>query len=145
MAGLSIREVRGGSAKSLAEVPDAHGSLDYEVVDGVVILNGAVPGLAIKRYVGVLAWWVPGSRDVVNGIVVTSEEEDHADKIVEAVRLVLEKNPYIEDAQVKVGARERVVRLTGFLPSDAQRVIAESDAWCVFGVDKVINEIEVGQ
>ncbi|MGA9546922.1 MAG: BON domain-containing protein [Rhodomicrobium sp.] len=31
-------------------------------------LNGRVPGLPSKRLAGVLAWWVPGVRDVVNGI-----------------------------------------------------------------------------
>ena len=34
------------------------------------ILNGRMPGLASKRLAGVLAWWVPGARDVVNGIAV---------------------------------------------------------------------------
>ena len=31
-------------------------------------LNGRVPGLPSRRLAGVLAWWVPGVRDVVNGI-----------------------------------------------------------------------------
>lgn len=145
LAGLAIREVRGGLSHPVAAIADAHGTLEYEVVDGVVILNGAVPGLTVKRYVGVLAWWVPGSRDVVNGIEVVSDEADHADKIAEAVHLVLEKNPYLDASQIKVGVRERVVRLTGYLPSEGQREMAENDAWCVFGVDKVINEIEVGR
>ena len=39
--------------------------------------------------------------------------------------------------------REAVVRLTGLVPSETERDMAEFDAWYVFGVDKVINEIEV--
>lgn len=144
LAGLTVREYRGHNCETVADPADAHGTLDYEVVDGIVTLNGSLPGLTTKRYAGVLSWWVPGCRDVINGIAVTSDEADGADKVAEAVHLVLEKNPYIDAAQVKVGARNRIVRLTGYLPSEEQREMAEDDAWSVFGVDGVINEIEVG-
>lgn len=143
LAGLKVYEIRGASRDLVGEVADAHGFIDYEVVDGIVTLNGSVPGLTTKRYVGVLAWWVPGSCDVINGIAVKPGEEDGADKVAEAVRLVLEKNPFIDASQVKVGARNTVIRLTGLLPSEGQRQMAENDAWCVFGVDGVINEIEI--
>ena len=56
---------------------------------------------------------------------------------------MLEKNRFIDASQIRVGVRGRVVRLTGMLPSDEQRHMAETDAWCVFGVDNVVNEIEV--
>lgn len=39
-----------------------------EVKKGIVTLNGEVPSLTHKRLAGVLAWWVPGTRDVVNGL-----------------------------------------------------------------------------
>ena len=42
------------------------------------------------------------------------------------------------------GVRGRTVRLTGWVPSAAARDAAEWDAWYVFGVDDVINEIETG-
>lgn len=143
LAGLEIAEFRGEKREVVGVVAEPHGTIEYEIEDGIVTLNGSVPGLTLKRYIGVLAWWVPGSRDVINGIEVSSDEEDHAEKIAEAVRLVLEKNPYLDATQIKVGARERVVRLTGFLPSAGQREMAENDVWCVFGVDNVVNDIEV--
>jgi hypothetical protein len=121
----------------------ARGHIDVEVRDGVVTLNGSVHGLNSKRLAGVMAWWVPGVRDVVNGMAVEPPEEDAPIRIEEAVRTVLERNPFIDAGQVRVGVRRREVRLTGLLPSAGQRKMAERDAWCVFGVDKVINEIEV--
>jgi len=145
LAGLKIREYRGEGYEIISSPQDPHGSIDYEVVDGIVTLNGAVRGLTTKRYIGVLAWWVPGSRDVINGVAVEPGEEDGADKIADAVHLVHQKNPYLDAAQVKVGVRTRTVRLTGFLPSETQRKMAENDAWYVFGVDIVINEIEIGK
>jgi osmotically-inducible protein OsmY len=47
------------------------------VVDGdVVTLNGQVPSLSHKRLAGVLAWWVPGVRDVVDGLAVEPTQSD---------------------------------------------------------------------
>lgn len=43
-----------------------------------------MPGLHYKRLAGVLAWWVPVSRDVINGIAVEPSREDGPDAIVEA-------------------------------------------------------------
>lgn len=123
---------------------EARGTIEIAVDNGIVTLNGEVPGLDDKRLAGVLAWWVPGSRDVVNGLAVEPPEEDSADLIAEAVRLALEKDPLIDAGQLRVGVRRAVVTLTGFLPNEAQRNMAESDAWYVFGVDNVVNDIEVG-
>ena len=117
--------------------------LCIEVKKGVVILNGRVPGLVSKRLAGVLAWWVPGSRDVVNGIAVEPPGEDSPDEIEEAVRIALDKDPFVDESQVRVGVRHRTVRLTGAVRSREARDAAEWDAWYVFGVDDVVNELEV--
>lgn len=143
LSGLTIQERRSEMLQALTDPTEPFGTLEYEARDGVVTLNGTLQDLATKRYVGVLAWWVPGVRDVINGIAVL-DEADGPDRIADAVRVVLEKNPYFDAAQIKVGVRDRVVRLTGLLPAEAQREMAENDAWCVFGVDRVINEIVVG-
>ena len=63
--------------------------------------------------------------------------------IAEAVRIVLEKEPYVAANHVKVGVRKTVVRLTGSVRTETERRAAERDAWMVFAVDDVINEIEV--
>lgn len=143
LAGLSITETTGAATSRNISQPDNEtGTLEYAVSDGIVTLNGSTSDLAIKRYIGVLAWWVPGTRDVINGIVAASDESDGPDRIADAVRVVLEEDPYIDAAQVKVGVRLRTVRLTGMLPSAEQARMAENDAWYVFGVDDVLNEIE---
>jgi osmotically-inducible protein OsmY len=140
-AGLSITQETG---TALTTPPEASGNLDYSVTDGIVTLNGSVPGLASKRLAGLLAWWVPGSRDVINGISVAGEEVDSPQAVEEAVRIALEKDPFVDAGQVRVGARHQVVRLTGLVATQAQKDMAENDAWATFGVDDVINEIAVG-
>lgn len=124
---------------------DSREHIVVEAHDGVVVLTGQVPGLASKRLAGVLAWWVPGSRDVVNGLAVEPEEEDGPDRIEEGVRIALERDPFVDPGRIRAGVRERTVRLTGLVTSREERNMAEADAWYVFGVDDVINEIEVAQ
>ena len=68
---LEIRELENGELRLMRGAPEkVLGVIDIEVTDGVVILNGRVPGLTSKRVAGVIAWWVPGVRDVFNGIEV---------------------------------------------------------------------------
>jgi len=121
------------------------GSIDVEVKDGVVILNGALPSLSAKRLAGVLAWWVPGSRDVVNGIEVAPTEEDNDDEVVDAIRLILEKDPFVNAAQVRITCRNYAVTLQGIVKSGIQRQMAEADCWYVFRVDQVTNLLQVGE
>ena len=119
------------------------GSIDVEVRAGVVTLNGAVSSLNVTRLAGVLAWWVPGSRDVVNGIEEIPSEEDNADEIIDAVRLVLEMDPFVNASQIKVSCANDWVTLDGLVKNESVRQLAEADAWYVFGVDGVTNRILV--
>jgi len=61
----------------------------------------------------------------------------------EAVRIAFDKDPFADASQVRVGVRHRTVRLTGAVHSQEARNAAEWDAWYVFGVDDVVNELEV--
>jgi osmotically-inducible protein OsmY len=122
---------------------EARGRIDIEAEDGVVTLNGLVPTLVRKRLAGAMAWRVAGVRDVVNGLEVRPAEEDSPDQIEEAVRVVLERDRSLNAAQIKVGVRGRTVRLTGLVHDGSQRQAAENDAWAVFGVNDVINNIDV--
>ena len=141
---LEIREAEADGLRLMRGVPTgARGNIDTEVQDGVVTLNGRVPGLTSKRLAGAMAWWVPGVRDVVNGIAVEPPEDDGPDMIAEAVRVVLEKDPFVNASQVRVGVLGTTVRLFGLVPSEIEKDAAERDAWCIFAVDKVLNEIQV--
>jgi osmotically-inducible protein OsmY len=111
--------------------------------DGVVLLEGQAPSLSHKRLAGALAWWVPGSRDVLNCLEVVPPEEDNDGEITDAVKIILDKDPFVDDVQILVITRNRVVTLEGAVWSEGEKDMAEFDAWFVFGVDKVINNIQV--
>jgi osmotically-inducible protein OsmY len=125
--------------------PQANGGawIELRVADGVVTFDGEVPSLSHKRLAGALAWWVPGSRDVVNGLAVEPDEEDNEQEILDGLRLVLEKDALVDAAQIRPSCKGAVVTLDGFVASHSERGAAEFDAWALFGVDEVVNRIAV--
>ena len=123
--------------------PEPRGAVRLQVRGGVVTLRGFVPTLAHRRLAETLAWWVPGTCDVRNELDVSPPEDDSDDEISDAVRFVLEKEPFVDAAQLRIDTRGGEVTLWGTLPSDEQRVIAERDAWCVPGVREVVDRIEL--
>lgn len=141
---LAFSEMVKGKEQIVREpVGRRRGWIRVAVDDGIVTLDGEVPGLEYKRLAGVLAWWVPGSRDVVNGLGIVPDEPDNDAEITDAVRMVLEKDPFVDAGQIIVGTVDAVVTLAGLVPSESEREMAECDAWYVFGVDNVRNRIEV--
>ena len=124
-------------------VAEPSGTIVVEVRDGVITLNGEVPSLSHKRLAGVLAWWVPGCRDVVNGLTEVPEQQDNDDELTDAVRLVLEKDPFVNATKIQVRSKNGVVTLDGLVPNETMRRMAERDAWFVLGVREVVNRIDI--
>jgi osmotically-inducible protein OsmY len=139
----SIRARVKNAIERYRQPPEGSGDILIEVKDQVVTLNGRVPSLSHKRLAGVLAWWVPGTGDVVNGLEETPFEQDNDDEVTDAVRLVLEKDPFVNADQIRVGTRNYVVTLEGLVPSEETKETAEHDAWYIFGVDRVVNRLVV--
>jgi len=140
----TIRVMRKGQLDTIRDIPaHPHGVIRVSVTDGVVLLDEHVTGLTQKRLAGVLAWWVPGSRDVINGMEVVPDQPDSDEDLAKAVRIVLQKDPLVQEDRVRVRAKHSVVRLEGAVSSAPQKEMAEFDAWYVFGVDKVVNRLEV--
>lgn len=135
----------GDAERAVVRAPAGAASpwIEIRADDGVVTLDGDVPSLSHKRLAGALAWWVPGSRDVVNGLGVVPDEADSDDEILDALRLVLDKDPMLDAAQIRPRCKNAVVTLQGAAANDADRELAEFDAWAVFGVDDVVNEIRI--
>lgn len=139
-----LKALSKGRAETLREVTgDPSGAIEISVADGVVALAGRVISLSHKRLAGVLVWWVPGCRDVVNRLEVVPPEQDNDDEIGDALRLALEKDPLVHADQIRASVRNRVVTLEGYVVTKEEMKMAEWDAWYLFGVEEVVNSIEV--
>jgi len=139
----AIRVLREGAVVEIARDPVApRGSFEISADNGVVRLDGTVPSHSHKRLAGVLCWWVPGTCDVVNALEIEPPEEDSDDEITDAVHLAMERDPLVDASIIGIRTDHACVTLTGILPSQEQRDAAECDAWYVFGVGDVINQID---
>jgi osmotically-inducible protein OsmY len=141
-----IEAAEEGRTRTAAEVAADRGNyIEIAVTDGIVTLDGQVESLSHKRLAGLLAWWVPGTRDVVNGIEVKPFEDDSDDEITDAVTMALEKDRLVTHDSIRVATRNSVVTLEGVVPNRYQAEMAEADAWYIFGVDGVVNHLRAAQ
>ncbi|MBI5588015.1 MAG: BON domain-containing protein [Deltaproteobacteria bacterium] len=114
-----------------------------EVKDGVVDIEGTVGSLTHKRLAGVLAWWIPGALDVINSLEVLPPMADNEDELNDALRIVLEKDRLVDALSLTYSNRDYVVTLNGVAGSAEERHAAEEDAWYIWGVNDVVNNIRV--
>jgi osmotically-inducible protein OsmY len=122
---------------------DGVGDIQISVADGVIVLEGHVISQPHRLFAGVLGWWTPGRRDVINALEVQPSYEERDDEVAEALRLVLEADREIDAAQVRPACEKWVVTLEGNVPTEEQKRRAEMDAWYVSGVDRVVNNLQV--
>lgn len=130
-----------GTAPAIEDASANGNAIGVAVSDAVVLLTGSVGSLSHRRFAEVLAWWTPGIVDVDNRLHVLPPEQDNDGEITDAVRMVLEKDPWLDAGDIDVHTRNGVVRLSGVLPGNEQKHMAETDAWYVLGVHGVENGI----
>lgn len=119
------------------------GWIGVSVDDCLVRLDGIVGSLSHRRLAEVIAWWVPGSCDVHNHMRVQPAEKDNDDELVDAILMVLEKDPMLHAEDIRAHAAERVVTLTGTAHSQEQQRMAVYDCWYVAGVHDVHSKLQV--
>lgn len=144
----ALRVLKKGQIVTLHEgsAEDASGDILVSVKDAIVALDGWVISLSHKRLAGVLAWWVPGCRDVVDGLEVRPPEQDNDDELSDAMSLVLEVDPMIPHPdQIRVRTHDHVITLEGLVGSQTEKSRAEQDAWYLFDVDRVVNHLAVAR
>lgn len=141
-ASYSIQAIVKQAMETL-RVSDPSRLLEVDINEGVVTLNGTAESISHKRLAGVLAWWVPGSRDVVNGIELSPPMEDNDDELTDSIRLVLEKDPLVNASQIRIRSQNYLVTLEGAVATENSKMAAEADAWYTFGVNQVVNNLLV--
>lgn len=142
----AISRTAKGETESLHQTQDddRSGEFTFSVTDGVITLDGFVISLSHKRIAEVLAWWVPGCRNVINRLAVIPAEMDSDDEVSDAIRLALEMDPLLAHAdQINLSTNSGIVTMQGVIATEEERQMAEFDAWCVLGVNDVNNRLEV--
>ncbi|MGA7815832.1 BON domain-containing protein [Caballeronia sp.] len=122
---------------------DGSGVIQVTVEEGVVTLTGQVISLSHRRLASVTAWWVGGCRDVVNLLELVPAEADGDDEISEALHLVLETDLRVRAEQITINVENQRITLAGWVATEAERRLAEQDAWCLEAIEGVVNHIQV--
>lgn len=138
-----LRVLKKGSLDTLREPQiDPSRFIDIQVSDGTVTLNGTVGSLSHLRLAEALTWWTAGCQAVDNRLEVSPPEEDNDGELADAVLMVLEKDPLVHASQLLISIKDRIVTLDGYVASQEEKHLAVMDAWCVPGVEDVIDQIE---
>jgi osmotically-inducible protein OsmY len=139
----TIRSHTNERVEILRSATDGIGEIQLSVADGIITLDGHVISQSHRRFAGVLAWWTPGRRDVVNSLAVRPDYEDRDDEITDVMRLVLEADSQVNADQIRPNCVNGVVMLDGNVPTAEQKRRAELDAWALYGVTRVVNRLSV--
>ncbi len=136
---LRIVRNKGGETVRHGSAEDA--LIEVEAQQGMVILRGQVGSLSHRRLVEVLTWWTAGCEVVDNHLRIVPAQRDNEDELVDAVCIILEKDPLVHASQVRVSASEGIVTLDGHVSSNEEKMLAVLDAWYVPGVHDVVDRI----
>ena len=113
------------------------------ITKGIVVLQGEVENLNIKRYATKLAGEVQGVREIVNRLKIKSPERDDDVSITNAVEAALAADGRVNSWAVKTSTKEGRVTLEGDVDTSTQAVRAEQLAASVPGVKNIINRISL--
>lgn len=135
--------VQGADKESRSAPRDARGRIEVQVSGGVVTLSGSVESYTHKALAGVIVWWRRGTRDVANNLSVAHPLDDPDGEMTDALRMVLEKDRFVQEGQIRVHCRDFTAVLEGAVRSDLEKELAEADAWYLLGVTDVENRLKI--
>ncbi|NGP54492.1 BON domain-containing protein [Thioalkalivibrio sp. XN8] len=132
-----------------SRIVQQHDRSDYRlharVDQGVIRLTGDVGSHTHRRFAEVLCWWVPGCVRVDNWLEVRPYESDSDNLLTDAIRIVLEKDPFVDATQVRAATAAGIVELRGLLPTEEAHRHVVRDVWAVPGVWEVYDLTHTGQ
>jgi hyperosmotically inducible periplasmic protein len=142
-------EVKTLVTDALLKSPDLKDKrIEVAVKNRVVNLSGTVETLAQKYAAEQIARGVDGVQAVTNHLTATSSQatsESADDKLSKRVEFELYSTKAVSLTGVQIQSHNGTVTLTGSVPSQAEKLLAEKVAQTVEGVRKVVNDLTVAE
>ena len=122
--------------------------INVDTEGGVVTLFGIVDSQASKDAAGTEARSVDGVKSLVNELQVVAPGEQKAvaasdDSIDDAVQKRLEANSRLHSSSIKVDVKNGVVRLTGTVDNQSDRITALTVTRSTHGVRGLVDDLKV--
>lgn len=118
-------------------------NIDVDATGSLVTLRGQVDNLKAKRAAGQDAWQTVGVSHVTNRIKVRPDDPPADDKVEEAIRDALLRNPYVERFEITTIVTDGVAHLYGSVDTYFEKQRATDLASRVEGVLDVENHLTV--
>jgi osmotically-inducible protein OsmY len=124
-----------------ADIDLGTADIRVSVDNGVVTLDGAVESFWKKRLADWMVCRARGVADLVNRITVVPTERIVDKSIAEAVRAAIERNANVAIDDVTITVEDRIVTLSGTVPTWSAREAARNAAALTRGVVDVIDDL----
>jgi osmotically-inducible protein OsmY len=134
---------RGELSRKKEPLYKTRGAIEVSVEEGVISLNNYVLDLTQKRLAGVLAWWTPGSRNVMNHLVVAPPEANRDHEMCDTIRMVMERDPFLASDNIEITTNNSTVTLEGTVETETEKQMAENNVWYLAASSHVINHLKV--
>jgi osmotically-inducible protein OsmY len=115
--------------------------IQVSFANGDLILEAELENVAAKKLTLELIGSVPGIDRIIDRLRVRPAERVPDARVCEQVCNALLAEPALINCSIRAGSR--TVTLEGLVSKEEHRQMAESDAWYVFGVGRVINRLVV--
>jgi len=152
-SGRSDKDIRAAIESDLRKDPVLHyADLSTMVKDGAVTLTGEVHGDLDRTRAAAVAAREDGVRQVTNDLrvalpIVEGNAKVHAsrsdDDILRAIESILQNDPVLQYAEVRVAVEAGDVTLAGEVHEDSDRIRAANIATRQVGVRHVINKLQL--
>ncbi len=122
-------------------------NIDVEVSQGRVLLTGTVENIDLKIEATRIAWGVNGVKTVINEIQISNSDSilNFADDLVISTKilgkLMLEED--VNSLNYNIETVNKLVYIIGIAETEKERDLVISIAQDVFGVEEVINYINI--
>jgi osmotically-inducible protein OsmY len=121
----------------------ARGVIEVSVENGVICLDEYVLNLTQKQLAGVLAWWSPGARSVINNLAISPPDANSSHELHDTIKLVMERDPFLASDHIQITTNNSTVTLEGTVETETQKQMAENNVWYLAGSSHVINHLRV--
>jgi hypothetical protein len=117
--------------------------IGVEVQAGKIVLHGRVNTLTHRRLAEVLAWRLPGCRDVLNLLHVEPPQQDNDGEVTDAAEQALRTVLGPSAERVRVTTRLQRVTLSGVVDNASRHHLALEVCWSIPGVHWVEDKLSV--
>lgn len=147
MRGVSDEDIKGRVTKAIIRSGhvDFADRVQVDVQHGRVVLSGTVRSATEKAMAGSAAALVPGVREVLNGLTVSTDGTIHDDELARAAQEALAGSDSLAVRGVGARVEDGVAYLEGEVPTVAQEEEAKRLAGAVKGMEDVVSQLVVGE